>query len=334
MKRHNIGLETMADWGVVAAAAHRAARGKRQRPDVQAFFSEYEISINKVREALLAGRLPHGRYHRFEIRDPKRRIIHAAPFPDRVAHHALMEPLVKPLDDWQVPSSFACRAGKGSHAAVAFAQRQCRRFGWYLKMDVLGYFDHIDHARLLELLRTRLRGEDMFRLIWAVLQTYRTRPGKGLPIGALTSQHFANIYLTPADRWLIAHPAVSAHCRYMDDTLVWCESKAAARHLYAEYADWLHECWALDLKPAIVQQSRLGLSFCGYRLHPHRLRPGRRRLRRFVERLRYWQEAFGQGEIDACTLQQNTDALLAMLQPGQSWHWRKQHPGLNTTLEV
>lgn len=324
MKRRQVCVEAIADWENIARAAHRAARAKRERPDVRAFFDRYETSLARVREALLVARLPHGGYHAFEIHDPKRRVIHAAPFPDRVAHHALMAPLTKPLDDWQVPGSFACRRNKGNHAAVVYAQRQCRRFDWYLKMDVRGYFDRIDQGRLLGLLHRRLRGQGLFDLIGAVLETYRTRPGKGLPIGALTSQHFANLYLTPADRWLIADPRVRAHCRYMDDTVVWCESRAEARRLYVAYADWLREHWALDLKPAIIQQSRLGLSFCGYRVHPHRLRPGRRRLRRFAERLVTWQEAFQCGEIDARSLQQNTDALLAMLQPGRSWCWRRQ----------
>jgi hypothetical protein len=325
VKRRFVSLDTIAEWHNVASAAHRAACGKHQRQDVRDFFSRYEGSLERVRDALLTARLPHGIYRAFEIHDPKRRIIHAAPFPDRVAHHALMGPLARPLDDWQVPSSFACRAGKGSHAAVVFAQRQSRRFAWYLKMDVRGYFDHIDHARLLALLCRRLRGEGLFRLIEAVLVTYQTRPGRGLPIGALTSQHFANLYLTPADRWLIGDPRVQAHCRYMDDTVVWCATRADARRLYAEYSAWLQEAWALELKPAIIQQSRLGLSFCGYRVHPHRLRPGRRRLRRFAERLGAWQLAYVRGEIGACSLQQNTDALLAMLQPGRSWHWRRQH---------
>jgi len=334
VKRHKITLDLIADWQSLSAAAYRAARGKRQRPDVQAFFYQYENSLNTVREALLKGRIPCGYYRSFEIRDPKRRTIRAAPFADRVAHHALMAPLVKPLDDWQVPSSFACRIGKGTHAAVAFAQKQCRRFKWYLKMDVRGYFDHINHARLIDLLCGRLRGEGLFRLIHALLQSYETAPGKGLPIGALSSQHFANLYLTPADRWLIAHPSVSAHCRYMDDTVVWCAHKTQARTLYLEYAAWLKEYWSLNLKPAIIQQVDRGLSFCGYRLHPRHLRPGRRRLRQFARRLHYWQGAFFRGEITIQTLQQNCDALQAMLQPAQSWHWRTQLLKRIQTLEL
>lgn len=334
MKRYSVKLETIADWHNVTAAAHRAAHGKRMRREVQAFFNNYEVSISQVCDALSIGDLPQGCYRRFEIYDPKYRVIHAAPFADRVAHHALMAPLIKPLDDWQVPSSFACRTGKGVHAAVLFAQRQCRRFAWYLKMDVAGYFEHIDHLRLIALLHRRLKGSGLFSLIDAVLETHQSRPGKGLPIGALTSQHFANLYLTPADRWLIAHPSVRAHCRYMDDTIVWCETKKAARKLYAEYFAWLGDLWLLDLKPAIVQQSRMGLSFCGCRIHPRHVRPGRHRLHQFAQRLQYWQQAFSQDKISVPVLQQNTDALLAMLQLGKSWHWRKQYLSRSSLLEV
>ena len=80
--------------------------------------------------------------------------------------------------------------------------------------------------------------------------------------------------------------------------------------------------WGLALKPSIIQQTKFGLSFCGYRLHPHRLRPGCRRLARFSERIRYWQQQFDIGNISASGLQQNVDALLAMVQPGESWQWR------------
>lgn len=334
MKRIRISLDDIADWHALAAAAQRAARGKRNRPEVLRFFEQYEASLRNLRDALLAARVPYGTYRAFEIHDPKRRIIHAAPFADRVAHHALMAPLTQPLDDWLVPTSYACRVGKGVHAAVHYAQRQNRRFDWYLKMDVRDYFRQIDHARLLRLLRDRFKGEGLFRLIHAVLMTYQSSPGRGLPIGALTSQHFANLYLTPADRWLIAQPEVRSHCRYMDDTVVWLDDRTAAKRLYRGYTEWIADHWGLRLKPAVIQQSRMGLSFCGYRVHRHRLRPGRRRLRQFAKRLGYWQALFKQGAIDGSTLQQNTDALLAMLQPGQCWYWRGQYLQAHPVLDV
>jgi len=244
MKRHFVEIDAISNWHNIAAAAHQAARGKRKHQNVATFFNKYEESIEMVQQALQSARLPYGNYRSFKIYDPKPRIIHAAPFADRVAHHAMMNPLNKILDDWQVPSSFACRVGKG------------------------------------------------------------------------------------------AHPSVKSHCRYMDDTVVWCENKNAAKNLYVEYADWLKQSWLLNLKPAIIQQTRMGLSFCGYRIHPQVLKPGRRRLRQFAKRYQFWQTAFEQDEININTLQQNCDSLLAMLEPGRSWHWRKNYFQQATALEL
>ena len=324
MKRVRVEPIDVIEWPRLLEAAHRAARGKRERGDVRDFFADLERSLGVVGAALERGRLPHGTYRRFRIRDPKSRVIHAAPFADRIAHHALMAPLEQPLDDWQPATSFACRRGLGAHKAVAHAQHLCRRHPWYLKTDIAGYFEHVDHETLVRLLHRRFRGRWLFELIDAVLASYRSAPGRGLPIGALTSQHFANAYLAPADRWLIDHPLSRGHCRYMDDTVLWAESRAAARTLATEYREWLGDTLHLVLKPVIIQPVRHGLSLCGTRIRPERLRPGRRRQRRFRQRLDYWEAAHADGWIDSPTLQRRVDALIAMLAPGESLAWRRE----------
>lgn len=324
MKSHYVPVNDITDWNNLCLAARKAALGKRNRPEVVRFFNTYEASLDKVGMALQQGRLPHGKYRAFKIHDPKPRVIHAALFPDRVAHHALMAPMEKPLDDWQLATSFACRKGKGSHAAALYAQRQCRRFDWYLKMDVAGYFEHIQHKPLLNLLRRRLRGEKLFGLIQAVLSSYHTGAACGLPIGSLTSQYFANIYLTPADKWLLDQPAVKAHCRYMDDTVVWIRTRKEARDLFQAYSAWLQDEWGLTLKPSIIQKTCFGLTFCGYRIHRESIRPGRRRMRIFSQRLLFWQDQFIKGKLSSVELQQRADALIAMLQPSDSSQWRRR----------
>ena len=323
MKRVRIESDNVTALPELVEAAHRAARGKRDRPDVQAFFVRLERSLSHVQQALLDARLPNGSYRRFSIRDPKPRIIHAAPFADRVAHHALMQPMEAPLDQWQPATSFACRRGKGVHAAIAHAQRQCRRYPWFVKMDVSGYFEHIDHAVLIRLLHRRLKGPWLFRLIEAVLASHCSVPGRGLPIGALTSQHFANTYLVPADQWLISHPLCRAHCRYMDDTVVWAESREEANMLWRAYQDWLKETLHLSLKPVVVQRACHGLTLCGIRIRPHALRPSRRRQQQFRSQLRHWESAYQDTEIDMLTLQRRVDSLVAMLSPGESLEWRR-----------
>lgn len=324
MKRVRIECDDVTAWPILVQAAHRAALGKRGRGDVNAFFSNLEESLSLIRCSLLAARLPYGTYRRFSICDPKYRVIHAAPFADRVAHHALMEPLAQPLDNWQPATSYASRQGKGVHAAIAHAQCQCRRYQWYVKMDISGYFAHISHALLMRQLHRRLRGRWLFELIAQVLDSYQTQPGIGLPIGALTFQHFANVFLAPADRWLIAHEDTRARCRYMDDTVVWLDTRSAAKNLLSQYQGFLQRELSLKLKPSQIQQARYGLTFCGYRLHPERIRPGRRRLRRFKQLLTHWEESCQAGQIDMLELQRRVDSLVAMLAPGRSLTWRRQ----------
>lgn len=323
MKRVRIGCAEVTDWHALVEAAGRAARSKRGRRPVRAFFADFERSLGSVRDALERARMPAGTWRPFRIRDPKSRLIHAAPFADRVAHHALMRPVEAPLDRWQPPTSHACRRGMGTHTAVAQARRRCARYPWYAKMDVSGYFEHIDHEVLLGLLHRRLAGRWLFATIEAVLGSYKSAPGKGLPIGALTSQHFANAYLVPADRWLIDHPLCRGHCRYMDDTVVWAESREAANALARGYREVLGDTLRLKIKPFALQRSRRGLAFCGSRIDPSGVRPGRRRQRRFKERLRAWEAAWTEGLIDTPTLQRNVDALVAMLGPGRSTAWRR-----------
>jgi len=307
----------------VSNSAWRASKGKRTRLEVQAFYACHERSIASVVNALRNGRMPSGKFRQFTIFDPKQRTITAAAFIDRVAHHALVAPIHDPLDSWLSHTSFACRRGKGVHAAALYAQRQCRRFDVYLKMDVRNYFEQVNHALLLSLLQKRLAGDELFTLISSVLEGYCAAPGRGLPIGALTSQQFANVYLNPADQWLIHQPQVRAHCRYMDDTVIWFDSAGAARAVFKAYSDWLLSTCRLELKPALIQKCRFGLSFCGYRIFPHHLRPGRRRLRRCEQHLRYWQRQYTEGNIDINRLQQNTDSAYAILQPGKCRHWQR-----------
>lgn len=323
MKRFPISIDDIAGWDAVSVAAQRAAKGKRSRPEVEHFFANAEKSITRVCDALRRGHMPCGEFRQFTICDPKQRIITAAPFIDRVAHHALVAPLLWPLDSWLAHTSYACRIGKGVHAAALYAQRQCRRFDVYLKMDVRGYFEQIGHALLLALLRKRVTGKELFDLIHSVLGGYGTAEGRGLPIGALTSQQFANVFLNPADQWLQSDKRVRAHCRYMDDTIVWCDSAEVARNVYRDYQLWLAEHLSLQLKPAIIQYCRFGLGFCGYQISPHLLRPGRRRLHRCEQRLQHWQQQYRSGVIDMLELQRNTDAVFAVLQPGECRRWQQ-----------
>ena len=326
-------LAEIGDWHNVAWALARACRGKRGSASVQRVLAQADVVVAEIAEALRAGRLPVGCFSAFEIYDPKRRRIHAAPLQDRVAHHALVRYLEPQLEKALLPSVFACRVGKGVHAAIYHAQCQARRFPWVMHLDIKGYFPSIDHALLRQQLYRRFRGDGV-QLIDAVIDAHGAATGKGLPIGALTSQHFANHYLNMADRWALAQPEVRAHCRYMDDFLLWGEDRTGLVKFRDRFIDFLHSMLCLTVKPPLIQRSDQGVRFCGIHIKPHVLRASQRRRRRYLQSTRFWETQWLRGEIDALTLQRCYDAARAILLPADDKVWRAQCTRLGAQIDV
>lgn len=328
-RRTRIDLQDVAAWDNLEAALWAAARGKCARPDVAAFLAGAPRELARIQMALLAGRMPEGWFRSFAIRDPKPRIIHAAPFPDRVAHHALIRLLEPRLEQALVPTSFACRPGLGVHAAIRHAQSCCRRWPWYLKLDVEHYFPNLPHDRLLALLARRFKGSVM-DLIRCLVADYHAEPGRGLPIGALTSQHFANQYLGEADRFALSRPECRGHVRYMDDIVLWCDSRADGMALHRAVTEFVTEALGLRLKPPCLMPVSAGLGYCGMRIYPGVVKLGLRRRRAWRGRRRHWEGLWRQGEIDEGELQQAYASLHAMTLPADSLGWRQtqllRHP--------
>ncbi|MBX3667679.1 MAG: hypothetical protein KF778_04680 [Rhodocyclaceae bacterium] len=320
-QRLRVDLADVAAWDNVEAALWAAARGKRSRPDVAAVLAHGANSLAPIVAALAQGRMPVGQFRRFAIRDPKPRIIHAAPFADRVAHHALMRRIEARLEQALVPSSYACRPGRGVHAALLHARACASRWPWYLKLDVEHYFPNVPHDALFELLARRVKGT-VLRLIAHLLDCHHARPGYGLPIGALTSQHFANQYLGEADRHALVQRACLAHLRYMDDIVLWCASRADARLLHGSMRAFCGDVLRLPLKPACIGRSADGLSLCGMRVYPGTIRLGLRRRRSWRRQYAYWQDLWRQGQVSEAQLQRAQQSLVAITLPAASRGWR------------
>lgn len=323
MRRTRIEIMDIAERSNLALASWKAARGKRSRPEVAKFLDQLDAELDRLAEELLSGRAPRGEYRSFYITDPKRRLIHAACFPDRVLHHAILNLAEATFERSLVDSSFACRPGRGVHAAIRHGQGLLRRWPWYVKVDVEGYFPAIGHERLLALLARRFKGADFLALLERIVRACPAGPGRGLPIGALTSQHFANLYLDGADRFLLAHPRVCGHLRYMDDILWMCESREAARRSLEQFAEWLGEERGVRLKPETqINRSVHGVSYCGIRILPGSLRLSARKRMRYVKGRAAWERAWAEGGIEAAALQQGFDAVLATTLHADARNWR------------
>jgi len=336
-QRQRLDLPDVAAAPNLSAALWSAARGKHARPDVAAFLADAAARLLPVRDALLAGRLPDGGLRCFAIRDPKPRLIHAAPFADRVAHHALMRLMEPRLEQALVPTSFACRPGRGVHAALRYAQAMMQRHagGWVVQLDVWHCFPQIPHAGLLALLERRFKGSAL-QLVRHIVHAHEALPGagRGLPIGSLTSQHFANQYLGEIDRFALAHPGCNGHVRYMDDVLLWCADRSVAHALAATVAAFCDNTLGLVLKPPRLAPVRAGLAFCGMRLGPRGLRPGPRRRRAWAVRWRSLQHYWQAGLLDEGQAQRRAEVLRALCLPATPRAWQRAVMGAGFVMEA
>ncbi len=301
-------------------AAYRAARrGKRAKAPVAAFEREQERELLALQAELRAETYTPGPYHSFYIHEPKRRLISAAPFRDRVVHHALCQ-VIEPL--WErrfIFDSYANRVGKGTHRALDRCQHFARRYRYALLCDLRQFFPSIDHALLRATLGRLIADPAVLRLCDRILasgagvlsEAYdmvwfpgddllaANRP-RGLPIGNLTSQFWANVFLNPFDHFVKRALRCPAYLRFVDDFVLFGDDKAQLQAWRAAVVDRLAEM-RLSLHEAQAQLSPVsaGLPFLGFRLYPTHRRLKRRKGVHFQRRLRRLAAAWATGQIDA-----------------------------------
>ena len=323
-RRSPVGLADVASLNTLASAFWQASRGKGERADVRRFAADLDAELSCLRDDILSGRAPRGEWTSFQIRDPKPRRILAPCFHDRVLHHALMAHMTPVLERALAFDTYACRPGKGTLAAVLRAQQHARRFPWFVKVDVRAYFASIDHGILGAILRRRFKDPGLLGLCDRILSRTPDAPGVGLPIGALTSQHFANTYLDGLDRLLLETLGARAMVRYMDDAVWWCGSQDEARSTLELARAFVLRERGLVLKPgAYVGRSERGLSFLGFRVLPGTLRLLARRRRRYVAARAGWEAAYEAGLIDGRGLQAGYASALAITAHSDGAGWRR-----------
>jgi len=334
-KRSALTLEDIADWDNLCRAVWRAGRGKRSRPEVRRFRASLDSELRGLRAQILSATVPADAPLVFEVRDPKRRTIHAPSFRHRVLHHALMAKLGPVIQRSLVDDTFACIEGRGTLAAVHRAQAHTGRHPWYVKIDIAGYFASIPHFRLRLDLERRFKNRGVLRLCDAILAGFQTAPGRGLPIGALTSQHFANAYLGPLDRFLLETLKVRGMVRYMDDTVWWCDSRAEAMAQFERVTAFVEAERGLSLKAGTqINRSEHGVTLCGFRVRPRELRLSQRRRRRYRIARRRAELAYRVGEIDAQQLQARYAAALAITAHAQAQRWRRAELNRRPTVDA
>lgn len=324
MKRAGQLMERIADLDNLRLAFWKAAKGKRGKADCLSFRACLEANLDMLRADLISGQAPVGDYHYFTVHDPKERLICAASFRERVLQHSLMNVCEPVLERAAIFDSYACRKGKGRLAAIWRAQGFARRHEWFLKLDVRKYFNSVDQEVLRGLLRRKFKDAAVLALFDRIIASYQTAPGRGLPIGNLTSQHFANYYLAPLDRFAKEALGRTAYVRYMDDFVIWGGSGRELRDVCGLVRKFLGADLKLELKSnVVINRTGLGMDFLGYRLFPRGLRLARRSKLRFARKFRRYESLYLAGAWTELDLQQRMTALLAFVLPAESGSLRR-----------
>ena len=278
----------ICSWQNLYAAYGKAARGKRSRGAVAAFELRLEDNLLRLQEELAESAYTPGAYTHFLIHEPKRRLISAAPFADRVVHHALCRIIEPAFEGSFIEHSYANRVGKGTHRALNVAQAWMKQYRYVLQCDIKQFFPAIDHEILQRILFRRIQDGQTRKLIQTILQSgvgvlveeyemvyfagddlFAINRPRGLPIGNLTSQFWANCYMHEFDLFVTRELGCGAYLRYVDDMLLFADSKetlwrwrAQMIERLARYRLILHEA------KAQVRPTSEGVRFLGFVLYP------------------------------------------------------------------
>ena len=301
-------------------------RGKRQRKDIQYFERYIEDCIFDLHEDLVTLRYQHGRYQHFHVFDPQKRYISKACVRDRLVHQMLYATLTEVFDPTFIFHSFSCRVGKGTHAGVNQLHKILRRVShngtrscFALKMDVQRFFDSVDHDLLKSLLRQRVQDHRVLCITDRVIDSFRSQldPPRnvGLPLGNVTSQIFANVYLHPLDHFVKHTLRQKYYLRYCDDFMIVAHEKSQLTALMEPISDFLAQQLRLTLHPKkiILSNMHQGIDFLGYILFLHHrlLRTSTRR--RMQRRLKTKYTAYLQQQIDPTHMDQSLPSYLGIL---------------------
>ena len=298
-------------WENLLLAYRKAARGKRGKASTAAFECQVADRLLELQTDLDSRQYHPGPYVHFFIHDPKIRRISAAPFRDRVVHHALCN-VIEPLFERRfIYDSYANRIGKGTHRALARLQQFSRRYSYVLRLDIVKFFPAIDHAILFDTLARVIRDENVLWLVDLILAsgtgvlgneyeivyfpgddaTASCRP-RGLPIGNLTSQFWANCLLDPLDHFIKRDLRCKGYLRYVDDLALFSDSK---RELWAWKQAIIDRLADLRLtiheNAAQVAPVACGIPWLGFVVYPTHRRVKARNVVKFSRRLRErWSE--------------------------------------------
>lgn len=324
MKRAGNLMEKITSYDNIQIAYMKARRGKRFNKDVAAFEKNYDENISRIKYEIENNEFQFGRYSYFTIHDPKERMICAADFSERVVHHAIMNVCHNYFDRTLIDDTYATRPGKGVYQAVDKVKYLLARNDYAVKLDYRKYYDSISHDILLDKLHRLFKDKHLLMLFEQIVESYEVAPGKGLPIGNLTSQYFANYYLSSIDHEMKEKLRIPCYVRYMDDIVMASNEKAelheAVKYMQAYSSGKLD----LQLKSPIYSPRRAGVSFLGYKVMPHYYTLSSRSKRRFKKKYLKYQCLYEQNEWSEADYAMHIVPLVAFVAHANSYNFRQR----------
>jgi retron-type reverse transcriptase len=323
-------------------AAKKAQKGKRFKDSTALFNLNLEKELLKILRELQGRTYRPGRYKEFVIYEPVKRLISAAPYRDRVVHHALCNIIDPVFEKSFIHDSYANRKEKGTHRAINRFQTFMQKYRYVLKCDIRKYFPSIDHEILYGLLQRKIADNDVLWLIRTILESsnpqepvgdYFEGDGlfephdrrKGLPIGNLTSQFFGNVYLNGFDHYIKDTLGCKAYLRYVDDFAVFSNDKKelwAVKNRMDEYLQKLR--LKLHARKTRIFPVNSGCEFLGFYVYPHFRKVKKANVRLFEGRLRGMQTAYRKGKIGLSQVQKSVHGWIAHVEHANSYRLRER----------
>lgn len=345
MKRFKKLYPKIYDYENLYQAYLSARKNKRYRSEVLSFSANLEENLIELQNELIYHTYRVGRYREFYVTEPKRRLIMALPFRDRVLQWAIYR-IVNPLfSKSYISDSYACIPGRGVHSAITRLQYwlrfECKAQPmYYLKIDVAKFYYRVDHQILLKILNRKIDDPDLTELLKVIIQSEDTPFGLplseglrvgarlydvGIPIGNLTSQMFANIYMNELDQYAKRTLRVRRYIRYMDDVVVLSPSKELLHHYKSIFEKFLNKELHLELnRKTAVRPCTLGIDFCGYKIWPDHIKIRKSTALRMKRHLKLVTEQYAEGTISLDKANETFTSYFGMLKHCDSYLLRKK----------
>lgn len=335
MRRHKDLYGRIVSFQNLLHAAKLARRGKRFKNATARFHFFLEYELWRLHEELSSGTYRPGVYRHFTIYEPKKRVISAAPYRDRVVHHAIHNILEPIFDPTFIFDSYATRRGKGTHAAIDRFQEFARSNSYVLKCDIRQYFPSIDQDVLMGLIQKKIACRPTLSLIETILKSHHnmaadlqpaSQPARsvGIPIGNLTSQFFANVYLNGLDHYVKERLGCRYYLRYMDDFVIFHDDKAFLWRMKQSIVEHLETLKVeLHAGKCRIFETAHGVPFLGLTVFPERRRLKRENFIRYRRRLKKLRDSYHKGEVGLSPVRQSIQAWIGHAKHADTARLRK-----------